>query len=451
MIKTSVIIPVYNTGQYLEECIESVFCQTQKEIEVIAVNDGSTDESWEVLLHAKEKHPDLIIITQENHGLGYTRNIGMERAKGEYIYFLDSDDYILEDTLEKCYEYASKNKLDIVMFDAFSFEDTAERKAIEPNYDDRHAIIKERTEVFSGISFLENYYPTTYNPQACFVYCSAVFLRDNDIQFLKRVYFEDNEFHCRIMTLAERIMYLPIMFYQCRCRSGSITATAFDLRKADDHIAVVNAIAELRTLNEGKGWHVVRKISLNLLRYAASMCHSNHLYYEDSNLSRRVLETWIKICDCGIKDNKNLEDVNYIYRMSENFPNSDLCEEKKQIHSRRKQLLIQRFRQLPLQKNGCKVAIYGCGRYTDNFLKLYEEWVGEIQAEIIFLDSYIKEKNVKYKGCFVYNISEIEEKEPDYILISSSIYDEEMSNNVQKFYGDRFEIVKLYSDLHIDI
>ena len=99
MIKTSVVIPVYNTGIYLEECIGSVYNQTQREIEVIAVNDGSTDDSWEVLQHLQEKYPGLIIVTQDNHGQGYARNVGIKMARGEYIYFLDSDDYIMEDKL----------------------------------------------------------------------------------------------------------------------------------------------------------------------------------------------------------------------------------------------------------------------------------------------------------------------------------------------------------------
>lgn len=89
MIKTSVIVPVYNTAEYLEECFESIFGQTQKEIEVIAINDGSTDNSLQVLKEIQKKHPQMIILSQKNKGLGETRNIGLELAKGEFIYFID--------------------------------------------------------------------------------------------------------------------------------------------------------------------------------------------------------------------------------------------------------------------------------------------------------------------------------------------------------------------------
>ena len=99
MIKTSIIIPVYNTAPYIEECLDSVFCQTQKEIEVIAIDDGSTDDSWNVLMKMKEKYPGLILVRQTHQCQGAARNKGVEMAKGEYIYFLDSDDYILRETL----------------------------------------------------------------------------------------------------------------------------------------------------------------------------------------------------------------------------------------------------------------------------------------------------------------------------------------------------------------
>ena len=295
MIKTSVIIPVYNTELYIEECIESVYNQNGKDIEVIAINDGSTDNSYRILQKLQKKYTDLIILSQENHGLGYTRNIGLNMAKGEYVFFLDSDDYISEDMLETCYNYASKNELDILLFDAFNFEDSYERRPIIPNTDDRREIISNREEVMTGIDFMEKYDSQQYGPSACFVYCSLEFLRKNNVQFLPRVYFEDNEFHCRIMLLADRVMYIPRMFYQRRCRGNSITGTDFDLRKAKDHLEVINAITELKPLNGCKGWHVVRRINRNLLTYVAVISYKNHLYAKDKKLFSQIFKAWVKM------------------------------------------------------------------------------------------------------------------------------------------------------------
>ena len=451
MIKTSVIIPVYNTGLYLNECINSVFSQTQKEIEVIAINDGSTDDSLEVLLRLQKIYPKLIIMTQENHGLGYTRNIGVERARGQYIYFLDSDDYILEDTLERCYELASRNKLDVVLFDALEFEDSIERRPLEPNPSDRHEIIEEREEIFTGRYFLEKYYQKAYHPAACLVYCSAFFIKRNSIRFLPKVYFEDNEFYCRIMTLAERVMYIPKMYYQYRCRTKSITGSEFNVRKARDHIEVINAMADLKTLNGGEGWYIIKKICLNLLHYIADMCGKNALYAEDNSLPDRTICAWEKVCGDRIEITESLEDIEYIYRICSLFPDLVLSEKKEMIDARRRILLIQEFWKLPLHQKKSHIAIYGCGQYTDRVLNLYEKWIGAIKADIIFLDSYIKEEGTRFRGYSVYPVSEVQDKELDCILISSPLYEEEMYDMIKELYGGKFVTVMLHGDMHINV
>ena len=103
-VKISVIIPVYNVEKYIRECIESVLNQTLKDIEIIAVNDGSRDNSIKII---EEYLSDarLKIINKENGGASFARNIGMKAARGEYIYFIDSDDFINEDVLEVSVSY----------------------------------------------------------------------------------------------------------------------------------------------------------------------------------------------------------------------------------------------------------------------------------------------------------------------------------------------------------
>ena len=451
MIKTSVIIPVYNTSIYIEECMNSVFCQTQKEIEVIAINDGSTDNSLEILLRLQEKHPELIVFTQENHGLGYVRNVGIEKARGEYIYFLDSDDYILEDTLEKCYECASENKLDIVLFDAFEFEDCEEKKPVKLNPSDKHEIVEERDEIFSGIYYLEKYCQSAYTPESCLMYCSSCFLKENNIKFLTGAYFEDNEFYCRSLTLADRVMYIPRMFYQYRCRKNSITGTDFSLKKAKDHIEVIRALTDLKLLKEGKGWDAVKKISFNLLWYVTNMCYENKLYDKDSQLSEQILNVWVRICGKTIENIDSLEDITYIYKLSKCFPNTSLNEEKNLIQVKRKQLLIQELKCLPFHRKGYQAAIYGYGEYTKKVLDIYEKWVAPIRANLIFLDSYVKNDTVKDRGYSLFPVSEIGNKKIDCIYLSSPEYEKEMGDMIQELYGDKFAVVSLFGDLHIDV
>lgn len=114
-MKISVIIPVYNSSKYLRKCLDSVVNQSLKDIEIIIINDGSTDDSKSIIEEYQNNYSNIIFINQENKGIGKSRNIGIEKASGEYITFVDSDDYIKEDMLEVYYEYARKYNLDLVI------------------------------------------------------------------------------------------------------------------------------------------------------------------------------------------------------------------------------------------------------------------------------------------------------------------------------------------------
>ena len=114
--KISVIIPVYNVEQYLCKCIDSVLCQKGILFEIILVDDGSADSSAFICDRYNEKYENIKVIHKKNEGLGYARNSGLEIACGEYIFFLDSDDWIVENTLETLYMLAKRNSADMVCF-----------------------------------------------------------------------------------------------------------------------------------------------------------------------------------------------------------------------------------------------------------------------------------------------------------------------------------------------
>ena len=133
MVKVSIIMPVYNASRFLKMSCESVAKQTLKDIELICVDDGSTDDSLEVLNALNEKYDFIKIFSQKNKGSGYARNNGMNKAQGEYIAFLDADDiFIDDDALEKMYFYGSKNDADIVCGNLKRIRQNGD---IETNYD----------------------------------------------------------------------------------------------------------------------------------------------------------------------------------------------------------------------------------------------------------------------------------------------------------------------------
>lgn len=115
----SVIIPVYNVELYLRKCLDSLLNQTFKNFEAICINDGSTDSSLDILKEYKEKDDRFIVIDQENGGVSNARNNGIAISKGEYVYFLDGDDYLDDDFLERFYENAKENESEIVVLSSF--------------------------------------------------------------------------------------------------------------------------------------------------------------------------------------------------------------------------------------------------------------------------------------------------------------------------------------------
>ena len=130
-IKVSVIVPVYNTEKYLEQCLDSIVAQTLKEIEIICVDDGSTDSSLDILKKYASKDERIVVLQQENGGAGAARNNGLAIAKGKYCSFLDADDFFEAAMLQEAYQKAEEDSADIVVFDSNQYwEDLDEYKKV---------------------------------------------------------------------------------------------------------------------------------------------------------------------------------------------------------------------------------------------------------------------------------------------------------------------------------
>ncbi len=149
MIKISVILPVYNEELYLKQCLKSLCDQTLKEIEIICVDDGSTDQSLSILYEYQERDQRIKVFTQKNKYAGAARNYGLQRAKGEYLIFLDSDDFFQHDMLEKLYKKANDDQLDIALCRYDFYDDIkGQRKAVD--FSGRNIFLPLDMEVFSG-------------------------------------------------------------------------------------------------------------------------------------------------------------------------------------------------------------------------------------------------------------------------------------------------------------
>lgn len=217
--KVSVIIPVFNTEKYLRECLNSVVNQTLKDIEILCVDDGSTDGSLAILQEYEGKDSRVAVITQAHAGQSAARNSGLNYACGEYIYFIDSDDLLELNALDTAYKIAKDNNLDIIQFERKIYYESEQLAQDIPIYI-KH--ITESTEVMSGIQYvISSKSQGTYVVSVCFALWRRAFLEKHGIVFKEGIIHEDNLFSFLAYMAADRVMRIPDKFYLRRVREDS--------------------------------------------------------------------------------------------------------------------------------------------------------------------------------------------------------------------------------------
>lgn len=221
-VTVSVIIPVYNVEKYLVECLESVISQDMCGIELICINDGSTDKSQEILNDYAERDRRIIVINQENRGLSCARNKGIDYAQGEYLLFLDSDDCLAEHALKNLYTAAQTEGLDILTFDAKCFYETEELKKIEfkDNYYRRK---REYAGVWIGEDlFCELIKNDDFCDAAWILFIKNSWLKKTGLRFMPGILHEDCLFSFQCYTLVQRISHRKWEYIFYRIREKSI-------------------------------------------------------------------------------------------------------------------------------------------------------------------------------------------------------------------------------------
>ena len=219
-IAISVIIPFYNVEEYLGECLESLARQTFRNFEVILIDDGSTDKSGRIAQKYEGRFPRYKIITKINEGQGKARNIGLEAACGEYIYFLDSDDYIEDNALEIMYAQASSCDADLVLFNSGIFLDGKEGNLKGRNIYKRCKKYPQKVyggqEAFSCLKRNGEY--------TCVVWLQLSkrrLLKNKNIRFPENVVFEDEYFSFRVFMESERVRITEDVVVHHRIRKDS--------------------------------------------------------------------------------------------------------------------------------------------------------------------------------------------------------------------------------------
>ncbi len=240
MTEISVIIPIYNVEKYLHECLDSIVNQSFRDIEIICVNDGSTDKSLDILEEYAKRDERIKIINQSNQGLGAARNKGLSVACGNYIYFIDSDDFIDLNTLEKLHDNIVSNRSDVVLFKFQQFDNNhnVHRRGIEFKIDDIFGDIDYSNFTFIYLDAKKHVMNSAFS--ACLKLYKKEFLNSfDDFYFPEGISFEDIFFHVKVMLRASKISFVPESLYYYRSNEESIlnsSANVFDIFKSIDMV-----------------------------------------------------------------------------------------------------------------------------------------------------------------------------------------------------------------------
>lgn len=244
-IKVSVIIPVYNAQKYLEKCLNSVVSQTLKDIEIICVDDGSSDSSPDILQSFAKKDSRVIIKRQKNLFAGAARNNGMETARGKYFVFWDSDDFFEKNALEVLYNKCEKEKADMCLCAAYCVDGKTGRRAVDETFLKKRFLPKE--SVFSIETAPEYIFNMASNTpwQRMF---RADFIREHGIRFQNLRHANDTYFSLMATYYAKRITYTekPLVNYRIN-NSESVTGKTSDapLCAYEAYAAVFDEITKL--------------------------------------------------------------------------------------------------------------------------------------------------------------------------------------------------------------
>lgn len=220
MIRLSFIVPFYNVEQYIEQCIRSLYNQDipQLEYEVICVDDCSPDGSRVIVERLQQEFPTLrLVINKENRKLGGARNAGLDVARGEYIWFVDSDDYIAPNCLKRIISEMEANDLEVLHFESCSFDT---KKIYKPQY------MYDDDTIYDGITFALDQSHDSWSSR-CPVAWQRVqrkdFLDEHNLRFVERMMYEDTDYSLYMFTLIKRIKHINLIAYYYRLNPKSIT------------------------------------------------------------------------------------------------------------------------------------------------------------------------------------------------------------------------------------
>lgn len=227
--KISVIVPVYNVENYLSQCLESILNQTLTDIEIICINDGSTDSSAEILKEFQKEDERVFVLNKTNSGYGSSCNAGLRLSRGEYISIIESDDYIDKNMLDDLYNLAKEHNADVVKSSYYEYEDI-NNTVSKINWSEEYNMPKDAFKI-ADCTQLVYFHPSIWS---C-IYKKS-FLDKNSIRFVeaKGAGWADNPFQMQTLCLAQKILYTDNAYYYYRLTNPSSSSNIVNIKNPFD-------------------------------------------------------------------------------------------------------------------------------------------------------------------------------------------------------------------------
>lgn len=316
MCKVSIIIPIYNTQKYLGKCLESVIDQTLKDIEIILVNDGSIDESLRICMEYEKKDKRIKVIDKNNEGVSIARNIGIENSNGEYICFVDSDDYIEKDMLNNMYNSILNNEADLCMCN-YVKENIYKRDYIDCDIG-KNILVNDEIRNLLIFPLIERGYNEKYHKLSGFrgpvaKLFKASIIKYNNIKFKKDLIIgEDFIFNLEYLNLCKKIIIDRGYYYNYVTNEDSVTMKYKEDAWNKIYIKTINKLIEF--LNENNYYNISKDRVNNIITKYFLIC----IWNEKNNKNKfKKLKIIKNICNDRIIKNA-LKNINInIYRKKE--------------------------------------------------------------------------------------------------------------------------------------
>lgn len=442
-MKLSVIVPVYNVEAYLDTCLASLVSQTEDFDEILLINDGSTDRSREICEVYACQYSHITLINQRNRGLAGARNTGLRKAAGDYVIFVDSDDYVSEETCAVIKKALRAREIQILYYNGeIQYDIPSPEKA------DAFCHIQELNgRCMQGLEYLERVFPGWYTASSCVAAYQRRFLEEFQIAFPEGRYFEDNFFSLQVLTNAKKVSGVRDSLYVRRCRENSIMTSSMTEKKCRDLAAGQELMWNYLAGNPV--WTARENLLQRLLAFGII-----HTFYDLSGFPEKELmsslknrlaslffQKWAVLFQEGPRDREM--GFAYALMLKEQGRRKELEELQEQLWRQ----IEEKLSCLPFQKEKTKVGIYGIGAHTETLLRFYEKQIGRIRAEVFFLVSAEGgEQKFRDKKVFCYKNMP---RDTDCIVISSYLYQQEMYRNLKEQGIEEEKIQVLYTEKSI--